>query len=186
MSQLKYQCNLCFYRAFSFNHVLIHQALEHSKQFFETIKRLVLDKNDEYSNTLEHSFRMYFNENNSDDETEITENEFDESSNRCKIIECWSVKDDHFDMMNYLKRNACNTRCKDSTEFEQYPLHCVYCNDANFQSNCSFWAHLISFHPEHALIGYFVQTASLGDETSNNIQEFKFLIGKQIMNENSI
>lgn len=178
---MKYQCNLCFYRAFSSNHILIHQALEHSKSFFETIKRLVLDKGDDYSNSLEQSFRMYFNDSKSDDETEIIENEYDDSSknNLCKIIECWSVKDDHFDVLNYFEKNGCHTEYKNLADFENYPLHCAYCNDTNFQSNCSFWTHFISFHPEHAIIGYFVQMASLGDETSNNIQEFKFLIGKK-------
>src|SRR5699024_10941489 len=113
-ASLNYQCNLCFYRAFSAEHVFIHQAVEHLSKFEETLKQVILEKKEttELSPIEEHFLEQTIdsNETRSDDETEVENSDDDDgessavSSNvkiskysaneLCKIICCGAVEDE--------------------------------------------------------------------------------------------
>nr|XP_027197606.1 uncharacterized protein LOC113791953 [Dermatophagoides pteronyssinus]XP_027197607.1 uncharacterized protein LOC113791953 [Dermatophagoides pteronyssinus] len=166
-SCLAYQCNLCFYRAYSFDHVLFHQALEHSKNFFETIKRLVLEKKDEPDHQLNVFEKTFLNQviqdvKTSDDETEIEES-FDDQIDHldiCKIISCSADNNDDTDYQDYIDRFEYKPEYQDLWDFENYPLHCAYCNESrgHFNYDDNLWIHFITCHPEHPILSYDLQS----------------------------
>lgn len=111
-----YQCNLCFYRGFSADHVFIHQAFEHLGNWEQTLKRAILGKKENSSLTpIEEQFLLQTSDGDeedaeegdddgkaaSEDDTEV-ENSDDESDKvssnvkisknsakeLCKIIRC--------------------------------------------------------------------------------------------------
>ncbi|OTF78221.1 hypothetical protein BLA29_005011 [Euroglyphus maynei] len=182
-SCLAYQCNLCFYRAYSFDHVLFHQAFEHSKNFYETIKRLILEKKDEPEHQLNAFEKAFLNQaisdvKTSDDDTEIEES-FDEISDRvdhvdiCKIIACFTDKEDDTDYKTYIDRFGYEPEFQDLWDYEDYPLHCAYCNESNshFNEDDSLWIHFITHHPEHPFLSYDLQYEENQLKTSSSLAE---------------
>lgn len=145
---------------------MFHQAFEHSKNFYETIKRLTLEKKDEPDHQLNVFEQTFLNQaiqdvKTSDDETEIEES-FDDNVVQihhldiCKIINCLDDKIDDNDYKTYIDRFGYQPEYQDLWDFENYSLHCAYCNESSghFDNNDNLWIHFITYHPEHPILSY--------------------------------
>lgn len=185
-----YQCNLCFYRGFSADHVFIHQAFEHLSNWEATLKRAILDKKENNSLTpIEEQFLLQTSdhESESEDDTEV-ENSDDESdkvssnvkisknsaNELCKIISCSAAQSDDLDSVvrEYFTKHAV---VLDSRNLEKYrnlsKVLCAYCQpESQTISNENFLAHAVSAHSTFPILAY-----DLSAQPECSILDFDFL-----------